>query len=80
MPEKFVTGLYGAIGGMFIAVASALGFKSSIGNKVSKDAFAEYKQAQRDDHRRIENTLNKIIEKVDIIHKDMPKRNGDTSG
>ena len=80
MPEKFINSVYGAIGGMFIALASALGFKSSISNKVSQDAFEEYKTAQRDDHRRIENNLNRIIEKIDIIHRDMPKRNGDDSG
>ena len=80
MPDNVWNTVYGAGGGLLVALLGIFGIKSRIENleknKVSKDAFNEYQTAQKNDHNRIESSLDKIFDKIELIHKDMPKRNG----
>lgn len=74
-------GLYGGLGAFIIAILSALGFKGRIDKlektKLDTTAFTQFEKAQKSDHERIDRNFDKLFEKLDDIHRDMPKRNND---
>lgn len=70
------SGVIGMGSSIVIGVLAITGINRKIDKKMDQSAFKEFKDAQTTEHTDIKVDINKLFDKLEEIHKDMPKRNG----